>query len=94
MLAETFDSASDLIASPRTRDRKPFLWPIPGLVVKDLFSFLPAPFDLIAAAVVTGSVLISFIAALASVFVWPSTGLAAFRIAWALPASATGACHR
>jgi NADH-quinone oxidoreductase subunit H len=38
--------------------------------VKDLFSFLPAPFDLIAYCVVVGSVVVSFVAATASIFVW------------------------
>jgi NADH-quinone oxidoreductase subunit H len=38
--------------------------------VKDLFSFLPPPFDLIAYCVVVGSVVVSFVAATASIFVW------------------------
>jgi NADH-quinone oxidoreductase subunit H len=38
--------------------------------VKDLFSFLPAPFDLVAYCVVVGSVVVSFVAATASIFVW------------------------
>jgi NADH-quinone oxidoreductase subunit H len=38
--------------------------------VKDLFSFLPAPFDMIAAAVAVGVIVVSFIAAMASIFVW------------------------
>jgi NADH-quinone oxidoreductase subunit H len=38
--------------------------------VTDLFSFLPAPFDLVAACLVIGVLLVSFIAALASIFVW------------------------
>jgi NADH-quinone oxidoreductase subunit H len=38
--------------------------------VKDLFSFLPPPFDLIAASLVIGVILVSFIAAMASVMVW------------------------
>jgi NADH-quinone oxidoreductase subunit H len=38
--------------------------------VKDLFSFLPPPWDLIAASVVIGGILVSFIAAMASVMVW------------------------
>ncbi|HJZ92472.1 MAG TPA: complex I subunit 1 family protein [Gemmataceae bacterium] len=36
----------------------------------DLFSFLPAPLDLIAACLVVGVVVVSFIAVMASVFVW------------------------
>lgn len=38
--------------------------------MKDLLSFLPPPFDLIASAVVIGVILVSFLAGLASVFVW------------------------
>jgi NADH:ubiquinone oxidoreductase subunit H len=38
--------------------------------VKDLFTFLPAPLDLIAYAVVVGNIVVSFIAAAASIFVW------------------------
>jgi NADH-quinone oxidoreductase subunit H len=38
--------------------------------VKDLFSFLPAPFDLVAACLVIGVIVVSFVAAAASVFVW------------------------
>ncbi len=36
----------------------------------DLLSFLPAPFDLIASALVIGVILVSFLAGVASVFVW------------------------
>ena len=38
--------------------------------MKDLFSFLPVPFDLIAACVAIGVICVSFIAAMASIFVW------------------------
>jgi NADH-quinone oxidoreductase subunit H len=38
--------------------------------VKDLFSFLPPPFDTIASALAIGVILVSFIAGVASVFVW------------------------
>jgi len=38
--------------------------------VRDLFSFLPAPLDLVVACLVIGVVLVSFIAAMASIFVW------------------------
>jgi NADH-quinone oxidoreductase subunit H len=38
--------------------------------VKDLFSFLPAPFDLLAYCVAVGVLLVSFLAGLASIFVW------------------------
>jgi NADH-quinone oxidoreductase subunit H len=38
--------------------------------VKDLFSFLPAPFDLVAACVAVAVIFVSFIAAMASIFVW------------------------
>jgi NADH-quinone oxidoreductase subunit H len=38
--------------------------------VTDLFSFLPAPLDLVAACLVVGVVVVSFIAVMASVFVW------------------------
>jgi NADH-quinone oxidoreductase subunit H len=38
--------------------------------VKDQFSFLPSPFDLVAACLVIGVILVSFIAAMASIFVW------------------------
>jgi NADH-quinone oxidoreductase subunit H len=38
--------------------------------VKDLFSFLPPPFDMIASALAIGVILVSFLAGAASVFVW------------------------
>lgn len=38
--------------------------------MKDLFSFLPPPFDTVASALVIGVILVSFIAGAASVFVW------------------------
>lgn len=38
--------------------------------MKDLFSFLPAPLDLIAYSLVIGVVVVSFIAGAASIFVW------------------------
>ena len=38
--------------------------------MKDLFSFLPVPFDLIAYCVAVGVICVSFIAAAASIFVW------------------------
>jgi len=38
--------------------------------VKDLFSFLPAPFDAVAAAVVVAGVLITFVAVSALIFIW------------------------
>jgi NADH-quinone oxidoreductase subunit H len=38
--------------------------------VKDLFSFLPAPFDLVAYCLVIGVIVVSFLAAAASLFVW------------------------
>jgi len=39
-------------------------------MLKDWFSFLPAPLDLVAACLVIGVVVVSFIAAMASIFVW------------------------
>ena len=38
--------------------------------MKELFSFLPAPFDLVAYCVVIGVIVVSFLAAAASLFVW------------------------
>ena len=38
--------------------------------MKDLFSFLPAPFDMVAAAVVAAGVLITFVAVSALIFIW------------------------
>ena len=38
--------------------------------MKELFSFLPAPFALIAYCVVIGVIVVSFVAATASLFVW------------------------
>jgi NADH-quinone oxidoreductase subunit H len=38
--------------------------------VKDLFSFLPAPLDLVAACLVIGVIVVTFVAATASLFVW------------------------
>ena len=38
--------------------------------MKELFSFLPPPFDLVAACLVVAVVVVSFIAAMASLFVW------------------------
>ena len=38
--------------------------------MRGLFSFLPAPFDLVAYCLVIGSVVVSFVAATASLFVW------------------------
>lgn len=38
--------------------------------MKELFSFLPAPFDLVAYCLVIGVIVVSFLAATASIFVW------------------------
>lgn len=38
--------------------------------MKDLFSFLPSPLDTVASALAIGVILVSFIAAAASIFVW------------------------
>jgi NADH-quinone oxidoreductase subunit H len=51
-------------------DKKTLLWTFPGPAVKDLFSFLPDPLALVAYALVIGVVVVSFIAAAASIFVW------------------------
>ena len=58
------------VAATGHRDRKSIRCPRPGLDVKDLFSFLPPPFDTVASALVIGVILVSFIAGAASVFVW------------------------